>query len=422
MFSVDNFYEYLNSYYGFESDGRNVLLCFNPFGSKNWLDLKPILPMESDPDEHTGSCPGTLEFFCSHLGAIILHDQEPFDHRSLDTYRLQMQKEKNSDYAYLKPDQVLLFGGNMRCATWPIFCHSELNSQDVDFVEKSGGIPCYYFYHGLIARDWFRHWKHHNGISLDKGISHRFLLYARGQTGSRAYRRKLLADLQPLRDHVLHNWDQDQQVDACYSAKISVKDSIRTAIHLVAETVFDQQKIHLTEKIFKPIVMLQPFIVFSGSGSLKYLRDLGFKTFDRLWDESYDSETDHNKRYEQILHLIHTLSKYSDQQMERLLVNCRDIVLHNRERFFSEEFEQDLLNELHGNFALALDKQSVLIKNSPGGGYLQVVKQLLDQGLRLSHHRLEDINGRLNFIGRLDQQRLQNIMAQHPWLSRMGFI
>jgi pimeloyl-ACP methyl ester carboxylesterase len=68
----------------------------------------------------------------------------------------------------------------------------------------------------------------------------------------------------------------------------------------VAETVFNQ-KVHLTEKIFKPIVMLQPFIVFAGPGSLKYLQSYGFQTFSAIWDESYDEEVDSSTRLEKII-------------------------------------------------------------------------------------------------------------------------
>lgn len=422
MFSVDNFYEYLNSYFGFESDGRNILFRFDPHGSKNWQDLRAVLPMESDPNAHTNGYPGTLEFFCSHLGSIILHDQEPFDQSMLDTYRCYMQKEKNSDYDLLLPEQVMLFGGHMRSSAWPIFCHSELGSKDVEFAVRSGAIPCYYFYHGLIARDWFRHWEHHAGIRSVKSPSHRFLLYARDCTGSRQYRARLLQDLLPLRSKILHDWEGTRTVDSSASAHISVRDAQSSCIHLVAETVFDRNKIHLTEKIFKPMVMLQPFIVFAGAGSLAYLRSCGFRTFSDFWDESYDQERDHTARYMKIIDLIHQLATLPDNRMRQILQACQVVVRHNRERFYSKDFEKDLLQELHHNFAVALDEQQRRLDMDPGGGYLQVIKNLLDSGKNLSQHRRDDVGGRLRFIGGIDPERLQNILSRHPWLESLGFV
>jgi hypothetical protein len=57
-------------------------------------------------------------------------------------------------------------------------------------------------------------------------------------------------------------------------------------LHIVNETVVDKQ--HLTEKIFKPIVLKQPFVLMGGQGTLQYLRDYGFKTFKKWFDEDYD--------------------------------------------------------------------------------------------------------------------------------------
>ena len=68
---------------------------------------------------------------------------------------------------------------------------------------------------------------------------------------------------------------------------------------LVSETFGNREVQHLadrykgdivfmTEKIMKPILCRRPFIVQANSGYLKMLKQLGFKTFDLWWDESYD--------------------------------------------------------------------------------------------------------------------------------------
>jgi hypothetical protein len=43
-----------------------------------------------------------------------------------------------------------------------------------------------------------------------------------------------------------------------------------------------------TEKIYKSLMLGHPFILFGGKHSLQKLRDLGFKTFGSVIDESYD--------------------------------------------------------------------------------------------------------------------------------------
>jgi hypothetical protein len=60
-------------------------------------------------------------------------------------------------------------------------------------------------------------------------------------------------------------------------------------IHIVTETEMGDERIRrVTEKVFKPIVGLQPFLVVGNPGSLDLLRRMGFRTFGGLFDESYD--------------------------------------------------------------------------------------------------------------------------------------
>jgi hypothetical protein len=66
----------------------------------------------------------------------------------------------------------------------------------------------------------------------------------------------------------------------------------KSLINIIQETYFYSPEIHLTEKTFKPIVFKQPFIMIGAKGSLQHLKDLGFKTFNDFWDESYDMQDD----------------------------------------------------------------------------------------------------------------------------------
>jgi len=65
--------------------------------------------------------------------------------------------------------------------------------------------------------------------------------------------------------------------------------------HLPQDTLF------ITEKTYKPICYGHAFIIMSYPGTLKALRDWGFVTFDNLFDESYDTETDYNNRLRMVI-------------------------------------------------------------------------------------------------------------------------
>lgn len=113
----------------------------------------------------------------------------------------------------------------------------------------------------------------------------------------------------------------------------SVSDTIKfysdSLIHVIAETNFYTNIIHITEKTMKPIMYKQPFIFVGPARSIKYLKDLGFKTFSDLWDESYDDEEDHNKRMNMVLDLLERLNNLSDKDKLNISRICSSIVNYN---------------------------------------------------------------------------------------------
>lgn len=83
-----------------------------------------------------------------------------------------------------------------------------------------------------------------------------------------------------------------------------------TRYSLIAETINDNNLSFFTEKIVKPILAKRLFVVASGQYYLRNLRDLGFKTFDSVIDESYDLEPDPTIRINMMMSQVarlHTL-------------------------------------------------------------------------------------------------------------------
>ena len=85
----------------------------------------------------------------------------------------------------------------------------------------------------------------------------------------------------------------------------------------------------LTEKIFKPIINFQPFILVTGSGGLKQLKDWGFKTFDGFIDESYDTIKDPIQRKELIQTEIKKLCEMNISDLHEWYWKMEDILIHN---------------------------------------------------------------------------------------------
>lgn len=405
MFSVDNFYDFFSSHYGWDKS-KVMQWTFQNNGSKNLIDLNAFF--DHKRFHHWAKW--------ANYGTIILHDQETFIIGMLDIYRSSLiDKNKMSIWQHVTNEELMLL--KTGSCSWPIFCHSELNSNDIQWIKDIGMIECHYFWHGLIARDWFRHWKHHADLSAQHTWKKRFLMYARDHSGLRTYRKNVVDLLRPMQDQIQYNFNGDNVVDSSYSAKIIVDDAINTAIHIVPETTFDLDKVHLTEKIFKPIVMRQPFILFGGIGSLAYLRRYGFETFDSIWDESYDLEVDHTLRLGKVTKLITDLYNKSSQEFSNLMAQCQRIVDHNRTHFYSQKFEDILLNELHTNVKHSIEIQQQRMIEDPGGGYFHAINSLKQRKIKLYPEMNFELKETIMVIRNQQPLRFENICKKYSWIQ-----
>jgi len=114
---------------------------------------------------------------------------------------------------------------------------------------------------------------------------------------------------------------------------VSHDDFHQTFVSLVTESLSDSNVLFLSEKIWKPIYMGHPFIVLGNPGTLKYLKKLGFQTYDRWWDETYDDEEDLEKRIDKIVFILKRLSEKNHEDLIKVREEMRDINIKNRELF-----------------------------------------------------------------------------------------
>jgi hypothetical protein len=109
--------------------------------------------------------------------------------------------------------------------------------------------------------------------------------------------------------------------------------------NLVLETHFDADGsggTFLTEKTFKPIKNGQPFVLVAPAGSLQCLRDLGYRTFDSVLDNSYDLETNNTQRWLKIKHAL----KQIQQDPHGYFLRCWDDMQHNQQLFLASKSQR----------------------------------------------------------------------------------
>jgi hypothetical protein len=110
---------------------------------------------------------------------------------------------------------------------------------------------------------------------------------------------------------------------------------LNSCINLVTETSFDLNELFISEKILKPILNYQPFIVFGPVNYLKKLKSYGFKTFSDFWDESYDDIVNHEDRIESLISLVHELNSKTIQELNELYQKTKEICIYNRNLFYN---------------------------------------------------------------------------------------
>jgi len=139
------------------------------------------------------------------------------------------------------------------------------------------------------------------------------------------------------RKHVLDNFDDKNK-----ALSINLDFHKSTFVNIVTETLQSKETLFFSEKIFKPIYMLQPFILLCSPYSLRELKKLGYKTFDRWWDESYDEEENLISRVLKIEKILKKLSNLTPDELFALTADMEETLIHNYSVLFFEPKQESL--------------------------------------------------------------------------------
>ena len=265
---------------------------------------------------------------------------------------------------------------------------SEKNSAATAAVcEQYGWQAHYYFFHGWAALDWYRGYNRSGQIVPvnERTIRKTFVLPNRIIGGRRTHRLQLLywifkyqllnnyiscprvcpAENKPIETLLAEGIPMSDAVEVfnrvdlplnmpgetdhpMHSAQLSLfQEAADSLLYVVTETVAKGQRLHLTEKTFKPICLQMPFVLVGTCGSLEYLRSYGFRTFGHIWDESYDTMQDDDLRIRAIADLLKQLDAKTVAEKQDIFDQCRSIVEHNYEHFYSGAFEHILWQEFN---------------------------------------------------------------------------
>lgn len=315
-----------------------------------------------------------------------------------------------------------------------LLAHSEKNSTEVAKYEAAGFTGVYWWCHAIIAHDWFRYAETDTALTVDfSKIDKDFLVYNRAWSGTREYRLKfaeLVAnnnlidvcniafsptdDAVSYKQHVYANPALEISISnledlmplntasADASADYASADYAAAGIEVVLETLFDDQRHHLTEKTLRAIACGRPFILAATPSSLQYLRDYGFQTFDGLIDETYDTITDPVARLEAIVAEMTRISELAPEAKTALWTALYAIAEQNKQRFFSAEFTDGVVQEFKTNFDAGITQ---LLASKTGSHMKYVKTEWLDKYPAFAeayhsrpHRTMEEFNQFLTWI------------------------
>ena len=119
---------------------------------------------------------------------------------------------------------------------------------------------------------------------------------------------------------------------------------LKTYFSFVVGSVFDSYNdnepysIFMSEKIYKPITNFHPFLYLSNMGTLKILKELGFKTFHPFIDESYDREPDKLKRLNMVMDELNRLCNMKLSDLQELYWSISATLIHNQNTYYEKAF------------------------------------------------------------------------------------
>lgn len=170
-----------------------------------------------------------------------------------------------------------------------------------------------------------------------------------------AHKANIVANLGMLQDQLVIDTETPHGE---LSAAINVEGMQRAFVNLVTETIFYENKQHLTEKIFKPIVAKMPFLLLAGAGCLSYLRSYGFKTFGDFWDESYDDITNSADRFSAVLAILEDLCNKPHEELVQMKLAMVEILEYNFNHFYTT-MRPIVVDEFTTKLGAALTKSGI---------------------------------------------------------------
>ena len=216
------------------------------------------------------------------------------------------------------------------------FAGHKLYQQDKQCVDllsklKESKTPTYYF--DMLLGDYNK-WKDmlYDQVNAHPIKNKTFLTYYRHDTNNGSW----------SEDVVKPKYHTAETLGSRFNTSVRCSDLIDPAIYndtyysAMIESVFHTDFAMFSEKVAKPIIAKRPFLIFGSPGHLKAFRQLGFKSFSPVIDESYDDIIDNKERFAKVLDCMNKLCEIDPK---KVFDQLRPVLQHNKNHFENSKWK-----------------------------------------------------------------------------------
>lgn len=100
-------------------------------------------------------------------------------------------------------------------------------------------------------------------------------------------------------------------------------------VDVCIESRYGQPTANISEKVLQAIQFKTPFLLVAPPYTLKYMHEMGYRSFGDFWDEAYDLEEDHLVRTEMLVEIMDYIAGLSLEQCHAMYIKMLPIINHN---------------------------------------------------------------------------------------------
>ena len=140
---------------------------------------------------------------------------------------------------------------------------------------------------------------------------------------------------------------RSQSCDVCGAFVLPIRDNIGECCSCQAQKQLPDwfkwhQHAFITEKTWRCMLNRHPVIWIAAPNTTKTMKRLGFKTFNSVWSEQYDTVKNPIKRINSVIDLLKQLIALSDQDKINMMEQLRPILDHNYRLITALKYPQKL--------------------------------------------------------------------------------